>query len=77
MFNMNQRYNQPIVTPIVAPIVDVHSIVSYQLSICQKYNRVGHESTSRYWALLGAVCSLLQLLPTYFDVSPNYCTRDA
>ena len=43
---MNQRYNQPIVAPIVALIVvpiqikHVHSSLSYQWAIYQRYNRV-------------------------------------
>ena len=52
MFNMNQRYNRPILAPIavVAPIQikPVHSSVSYQQATNQKYDRCGHESPSGY-----------------------------
>ena len=53
-FDMNWRYNQPIVAPLVPPIVlpiqikHVHSSVSYQWVIYQKYNRHGHASPSGY-----------------------------
>ena len=41
MFDMNLRYNQPIVAPIVAPIENkhVHSCVSYQQATYQKNDR--------------------------------------
>ena len=54
MFNMNQSYNWPIVLQIVPAIVlliqikHVHSNVSYQWAISQKYNWRGHESPSGY-----------------------------
>ena len=61
MFNMNRRYSRPIVALIVAPIValivapiqikHVHSSVSYQLAIYQKYDWRGHASPSWYGPL--------------------------
>ena len=51
MFNMDRRYNRPIVAPIVSPIVTpiqikhVHSSVSYQRAINQRYNRRGLASS--------------------------------
>ena len=58
MFDLNRRYNsrydrrynQPIVSPI--HIKHVHSSVSYQWAISQKYGRRGHESPSGYGALM-------------------------
>ena len=57
MFDLNRRYNRPIVAPTVLPIVapiqikHVHSCVSYQHVTYQKYDRRGHESLCRYRAL--------------------------
>ena len=53
MFNVNWRYNRPIVTPIVAPIhiKHVHFSVSHQWAIYQKYSRRSHELPSGYGAL--------------------------
>ena len=54
MFDLNQRYNQLIVQPIVALIVapiqikHVHSSVSYQWPIYEKYDRHGHALPSGY-----------------------------
>ena len=52
MFNMNRRYNRSIVAPIVEliQIKHVHSSVSYQWAIYQKYDRRCHESPSGYGA---------------------------
>ena len=50
MFDLNRRYDLPIVLPIVVPIQikHVHSSVSYHWAIYQKYDRRGHESPSGY-----------------------------
>ena len=58
MFDMNRRYNWPIVAPIVAPIhiKHVQSSVSYQWAIYQKYDRRGHASPSGYGPL-GIACT--------------------
>ena len=53
MFNMDRRYNRPIVAPIIPPIEapiqikHVHSSVSYQWAIYQRYDKHGSESPSR------------------------------
>ena len=53
MFDLNRRYNRPIVTPIVAPIhtKPVYSNISYQQAIAQKYSRRGRDSPSGYGPL--------------------------
>ena len=48
-FDMNRRYNQTIVPPI--QIIHVHSSVSFQRAIYQKYDRRGRESPSGYGVL--------------------------
>ena len=53
MFDMNRRYNGPIVPPIVPPIG--HQTCTFQCSIptgdLSKYDRHGCESPSGYGAL--------------------------
>ena len=53
MFDVIWRYNLPIVAPIVSAIQikHVHSSVSYQWAIYQKYHLRGRESPSGYGAL--------------------------
>ena len=57
MFNMDRRYNRPIVAPIVSPIVPliqikhVHSSVSYQRATYQRYDRCGFRLPSGYGPL--------------------------
>ena len=53
MFNMNKRYDLPIVASIVAPIQikHVHSSVSYHWAIHQNYYQCGHELPNGYGAL--------------------------
>ena len=55
MFDKYWRHNRPIVVPIVAPfhIKHVHSSVSYQWQIYQKYDQRGRELPSGYGALVG------------------------
>ena len=55
MFNMNRRYNRPIVTPI--QIQNVHSSVSFQRAIYQKYDWRGRELPSGYGALVRCDCT--------------------
>ena len=60
MFDMDQRYNRLIVAPNIAPIevlikalvqIDhIHSSVSYQWAIYQRYNRRGCEWQSMFGA---------------------------
>ena len=50
MFDMNRRYDRPLVPPI--QIKHIHSSVSYQWAIYQKYNLCGCESPSGYGALV-------------------------
>ena len=49
MFDLNRCYNLPIVAPF--HIKHIHSSVSYQWTIYQKYDRNGCESSSGYGAL--------------------------
>ena len=53
MFDLGWRYNRQYNWPIVLPIniKHVHSSVSYQWAIYQKYDRRGCESPSGYGAL--------------------------
>ena len=53
MFDLNRQYNRPIVALIVAPIQikHVHSGVSYQWVIYEKYDRRGNASPCGYGLL--------------------------
>ena len=61
MFNMNRRYNRPIVAPIVVPIQmkHVHSCESYQQATHPKYDLRGRESPSGYRGCLIHYSSIL------------------
>ena len=67
MIDLNWRYNGLIVAPIVALIIapfqinHVHSSVSYQWKIYEKYDQHGHESPSG-----GRAFSLFCVGPKHF-----------
>ena len=67
MFDLNQRYNRPIVAPI--QIKHVHSSVAYQWAIYKKYDRCGYESPSGYGSL-AALHAILQY-PSNRKVKPS------